>query len=228
MLRLFHSASEEDFASGVVPPTVGRALMSTTMTALRKDDGGVRGIATGLAFRRLVEILARQLWKLHVLHVSSPRQPEQARIMGHVIRALTDANPSLTVTFIDGVGANDHVYRSAMLSKLFEVPKLRGLLPFARFAYAEPTSSGKTKMVVGTTSDREKESRVCAWQLLLQCAGPRCNNTAPPSQSAAYAAGHDVGMQQTMVALLGSLPGDHEQTTMAHNRQSVGPSKGGP
>ena len=60
--------------------------------------------------------------------------------VGHVIRALTDANPSLTVTSIDGVGAYDHVYRSAMLSKLLEVPKLRGLLPFARFAYAEPTS----------------------------------------------------------------------------------------
>ena len=29
---------------------------------------------------------------------------------------------------------------SAMLSKLLEVPKLRGLLPFARFACAEPTS----------------------------------------------------------------------------------------
>ena len=60
--------------------------------------------------------------------------------VGHVIRALTDANPSLTVTSIDGVGAYDHVYRSAVLSKLLEVPKFRGLLPFARFAYAEPTS----------------------------------------------------------------------------------------
>ena len=39
--------------------------------------------------------------------------------------------------------------------------------------------------------------------------------------SAAYAAGHDAGMQQTMVALLGTLPGDHEQTTMAHNLASL-------
>ena len=37
--------------------------------------------------------------------------------VGHVIRALTDANLALTVTSIDGVGAYDHVYRSAMLGQ---------------------------------------------------------------------------------------------------------------
>ena len=144
LFQLLRSASE-DFASGVVPSTVGRALMLATMTALRKDDGGVRGIATGLAFRRLVaKCLARQFGK----EVEAACSPFQFALstragtdcVGHVIRALTDANPSLTVTSIDGVGAYDHVYRSAMLSKLLEVPKLRGLLPFARFAYAEPTS----------------------------------------------------------------------------------------
>ena len=45
-------------------PTVGRAFMLATMTALRKDDGGVWGIATGLAFRRLVaKCLTRQFGK---------------------------------------------------------------------------------------------------------------------------------------------------------------------
>ena len=57
--------------------------------------------------------------------------------MGHIIRALTDANPALTVTSIDGVGAYHHVYRSAMLAKLLEVPALQGLLPFTRIAYGE-------------------------------------------------------------------------------------------
>ena len=57
----------------------------------------------------------------------------------------TSSEPSpmptaLTVTSIDGVGAYDHVYRSAMLSKLLEVPSLQGLLPFARFAYGETTT----------------------------------------------------------------------------------------
>ena len=55
------------------------------MTALRKDDGGVRGIATGLAFRRLVpKCLARQFGK-EVEAACSPFQfafqPEQARIV---------------------------------------------------------------------------------------------------------------------------------------------------
>ena len=59
---LLHSAS--GFCSGVVPPTVGRVLVLATMIALRKDDGGVRGIAIGLAFRRLVaKCLARQFGK---------------------------------------------------------------------------------------------------------------------------------------------------------------------
>ena len=37
----------------------------------------------------------------------------------------------------------------------------------------------------------------CAWQVLVQCAGPGCHHflrTMPPSRSAEYAAGHDVGM----------------------------------
>ena len=41
---------------------------------------------------------------------------------------------------IDGIGAYDHVFRTAMLSKLLEVPSLRNLLPFARVAYAQPSS----------------------------------------------------------------------------------------
>ena len=41
-----------------------KAFMSATMTALQKPDGGVRGIATGTSFRRLVaKTLARQFGK---------------------------------------------------------------------------------------------------------------------------------------------------------------------
>ena len=92
--------------------------------------GGVQGIATGLAFRRLVaKCLARQFGK----EVEAACSPFQFALS---TRAGTDC-VGHTVTSIDGVGAYDHVYRSAMLSKLLEVPKLRGLLSFARFAYAE-------------------------------------------------------------------------------------------
>ena len=49
-----------------------------------------------------------------------------------------------------------------------------------------------------------------AWQILLQCAGPRCHHflrTLPPSHSANYAIGHDLGMQTAMASLLGEIPG---------------------
>ena len=98
-----------------------------------------------MAFRKLVaKCLARQFAKT-VESVCSPFQFALSTragtgCVGHIIGALTDANPALTVTSIDGVGAYDHVYRSAMLSKLLEVPALQKLLPFARFAYGETTT----------------------------------------------------------------------------------------
>ena len=46
----------------------------------------------------------------------------------------------------------------------------------------------------------------CAWQILLQCTGPRCHHylrTIPPSQSETYADGHDGGMWRAFEALMG-------------------------
>ena len=60
--------------------------------------------------------------------------------MGHAVRAATDVNPELTVSSIDCVGAYDHVFRSAMLSKIWEMPALRPLLPLVRSVYARPSS----------------------------------------------------------------------------------------
>jgi len=53
----------------------------------------------------------------------------------------------------------------------------------------------------------------CAWQLLLQCAGPRANHllrTLLASQSASYACRHDEGMWRVLNRLLGDLPGSTE------------------
>ena len=58
----------------------------------------------------------------------------------------------------------------------------------------------------------------CAWQILLQCAGPRCHHflrTVPPAQSATYANSHDVGMWTATETVLGRLPGSVEQKDMA-------------
>ena len=60
--------------------------------------------------------------------------------VGHAVRAATDADPRATVLSIDGIGAYDHVLRSAMMSKkLLDVPGLQGLLPFVRNSYAAPS-----------------------------------------------------------------------------------------
>ena len=58
----------------------------------------------------------------------------------------------------------------------------------------------------------------CAWQVLVQCRGPRCHHllrTMPPSRSARYAQGHDEGMQRAMRSLLGGLPVDNHQQGVA-------------
>ena len=91
-----------------------RCLMLATMSALEKRDGGVRGIATGTSFRRLVaKVLARQF----------SEQVEQACALfqfalstragtdcvGHAIRVATKLNTRLRVLFhrwcFDGRGA---------------------------------------------------------------------------------------------------------------------------
>ena len=57
----------------------------------------------------------------------------------------------------------------------------------------------------------------CAWQVLVQCAGPRCHHllrTMPPSRSSTYAQAHDAGMQQAMQSFLGELPGAHSNNRL--------------
>ena len=106
---------------------------------------GCVALATGTSFRRLVaRTLARQFGKA----VEASCAPFQFALstragtdcVGHAIRAVTDANTMCTVLSIDGIGAYDHVYQSAMLAKLREVPSLQGLLPFVRATYANLTS----------------------------------------------------------------------------------------
>ena len=135
VLQLLHSTAE-DFARGETPASRPFFL---------KKDGGVRGIATESSFRRLVaKTLARQFGRI----VEQECAPFQFALstragtdcVGHAMRAMTDLNSRATVLFVDGIGAYDHVLRSSMLGKLLEVPRLRGLIPFARTAYAQPTS----------------------------------------------------------------------------------------
>ena len=116
------------------------------------------------SFRRLVaRTLARQFGKA----VEATCVPFQFALsmragtdcVGHAIRALTAANP-MTVLSIDGIGACDHVYRSASLKKLHSVPGLQGLLPFVH-ATRIPTkriTCGKMRPACCTASSKLKEA----------------------------------------------------------------------
>ena len=70
----------------------------------------------------------------------------------------------------------------------------------------------------------------CAWQVLVQCAGPRCHHflrTLPPSQTGEYADGHDLGMMQAMESLLGGLTREVSHRLWAHHLASLPMRLGG-
>ena len=109
------------------------AVRSGRMTALSKDDGGVRGIVTGDMVRRLVartiaQQLAQQSWPpQRPINMHSPREPGEC--IAHAIQALCGLNPGATVTSVDGIGAYDSISRRAMLEGLMQVDGGSATLP---------------------------------------------------------------------------------------------------
>ena len=145
-------------AQARVPQTISSALMSARLTALKKADGGVRGIATGCTLRRLV---ARTLAKQFAKDFEEECAPFQYALstragtdcVGHFLRAATDTDPQATILSVDGIGAYDHVLRASMLGRLARMPKARAILPFVRLSYASPSEyswvdeSGRSRTV---------------------------------------------------------------------------------
>ena len=132
-------------AQGKVPAEIREALMGARLTALLKPKSGVRGIATGCTVRRLVaRTLAKQFMKAFEAECAPFQYALSTRAgpdcVGHMLRAASDANPNMTILTVDGVGAYDHVLRSAMLGRLHSMPAARSLLPFVRMTYAQPSS----------------------------------------------------------------------------------------
>ena len=156
-LELLASAAE-DFARAETPQEVAKSFMLASMTAVQKKDGGVRGIATGTSFRRLVaKTLARQFGPA----VEATCSPFQFALstragtdcVGHAVRFVTDANPEATVLSIDGVGAHDHVYRSAMMEKLLECPASKVCFSSGQLTSSLLATSGSTAKMCGMTSN---------------------------------------------------------------------------
>ena len=114
------------------------------LVALRKPDGGVRGLIMGDTFRRLVaRTLAQQFAPafetacLPYQYALSTRAGAEA--LARTLRLATETDPRATLLSVDGVGAYDHVSRQAMLTALATHPTTAALLPLARSFYGAPS-----------------------------------------------------------------------------------------
>ena len=130
---------------GRVPDEIFEALRLGRLTALSKPDGGVRGIVVGDILRRMV---ARTIAKQIAKQVEAATAPFQYALstkagcecVAHMLQSLTDLNPEVTVTSIDGVEAYDLISRSVMLEGLLRMEGGDQILPFVRMFYSNPST----------------------------------------------------------------------------------------
>ena len=134
----------EQVAQGRITPTVIEAIRMGRMTALRKANGGVRGIVVGGVVRRLVaRTMAQQLGP----QVESATAPFQyalstragSECVAHVIQGLSEWNPDSTGMSIDGISAHDQISRAAMLDGLY-IHCGGETIPFVRTFYRSPST----------------------------------------------------------------------------------------
>ena len=128
-----------------VPATIVRTTALCKMTALRKANGGVRGIAAGDVFRRLVTRAIAQQFADILNEETAPYQFALSTRAGTdcasmLLRSSLDQDADAVVVSIDGIGAYDHVSRSAIFSKLLACPSLHRLIPFVRQWYGGQSS----------------------------------------------------------------------------------------
>ena len=110
------------------------------ITALRKADGGVRGIVVGGILRRGV---AKQM------AIGSRETTFQCTLttkvgcesVTHIFKSLTDQDERASIVSIDEVGAYDLISRNVLLEGLATVPKGDKLLPFVRHLLRIPVST---------------------------------------------------------------------------------------
>ena len=107
-------------AQGTIPGEVLDGLRLGRLTALRKPDGGVRGIVVGDVMRRLVaRTMAKQVAK-KAEEATAPFQyalttKAGCECVAHILQTITDLDNRATVVSIDGVGAYDLISRNAMM-----------------------------------------------------------------------------------------------------------------
>ena len=124
-----------------VPQEIQQALAMARMTALRKPDGGVRGIATGDAFRRLVARTLAKQWADVFDNAMRPYQfAFQARagtdaLAAHVRVAIAQRRDAVLVSLTPQLRL--HVAVSLPVQTARRCPG--ALLPFVRMFYGQPS-----------------------------------------------------------------------------------------
>ena len=138
---LAHAATQ--LAHPLGPAEVAAAVAMARLTAFQKPDGGVRGIATGDAFRRLVARALAKQWGTTLDHATRPYQYALQSRAGTdaivaTVRAALDSREDVVVVSLDGRSAYDSISRAAFLVKLQELAP--ELLPFVRMFYGRPST----------------------------------------------------------------------------------------
>ena len=144
----------ESFARAEVPAEVARALRLGRLTALKKENGKVRGVVAGSVLQRLACKAVAKQFSDDFLEATSPYQfALQTRAgteaLAHALRVLTDSDDETVVLSLDGVGAFDHVKRAAFFRKLHSLENLQPLLPLvgllmgANLVFFGPTKRGR-------------------------------------------------------------------------------------
>ena len=165
-------------AQAHVPADVVAGLAMARLAALRKPDGGVRGIATGDVCRRLV---AKE-WAQVFDNATRPYQfALQARAgtdaLAASVRAALSLRPGSVLVSLDGRSAYDSMSRVAFLSKLREVAP--ELLPFVRLFYGR-TPRGRA----GPCRKAKAASRAIPLLRRCSCWGNTRRSAKPPSCTA--------------------------------------------
>ena len=125
----------EQLSQGMAPEAAVQAVRLGRLTALRKRDGGVRGIVAGDVVRRFVARLGMRAATAPFQRALSTRAGCQC--IAHVLQAITELDPNATVLSIDGIGAFDLISRGSMLQGLHNVAP--SALPFVRQFCGSPS-----------------------------------------------------------------------------------------
>lgn len=110
-------------ACGEVPPAILAVLTRGRLTALAKPGGGVRGITTGEALRRLTSrVLARRFAPIFDEATRPYQYALQTRAgtdaLAALLRYTTERDPEATIVCLDGRAAYDSVSRAALFTEL--------------------------------------------------------------------------------------------------------------